>query len=451
MKNQIEGKLNSRFCPAATPKKSDSGRMRGMSNRAAAVLAAALLLAASAWADSNGPLINGVVVDGARGTISIQGSNLLGRDTALTPQILLNGAQLTVSSSSATQVVAALPRSIAPGTYLMSLIPRQKGGNDENDNNNAVFFDVAIGAIGPQGPSGAQGPQGLNGPQGPQGPQGAAGPQGPAGANGAVGPIGPAGANGAVGPVGPAGANGAVGPVGSAGANGAVGPIGPAGANGAVGPVGSAGANGAVGPIGPAGANGANGAVGPVGPAGGNGATGAVGPAGANGSQGPAGTNGSNGVNGAPGTPGIAGPQGPAGPPTLQIGMNDRGFLSATSPNINGTGKEAIHVAPGGTVSISFDWANNRNGYCPSCNEQVLGGLVKIDTTVIPGSISSGSCFYVGDLSGGTQTFTFTAPTTVGTYYIGLYTDLYSSCPGALNAPRTTLGLDTFIAAVTVY
>ena len=403
MMNHIQCRMNSRFYPAATPKKSDSGRMRGMSNRAAAVLAAALLLAASAWADSNGPLINGVVVDGARGTISIQGSNLLGRDTALTPQILLNGAQLTVSSSSATQVVAALPGSIAPGTYLMSLVPQKKGGDDGNDNNNAVFFDVAIGAIGPQGPSGPQGPQGLSGPQGLQGPQGAAGTPGPAGANGAVGPVG------------------------------------------------SAGANGAVGPIGPAGANGANGAVGPVGPAGGNGATGAVGPAGANGSQGPAGTNGSNGVNGAPGTPGIAGPQGPAGPPTLQIGMNDRGFLSATSPNINGTGKEAIHVAPGGTVSISFDWANNRNGYCPSCNEQVLGGLVKIDTTVIPGSISSGSCFYVGDLSGGTQTFTFTAPTTVGTYYIGLYTDLNLGCRGALNAPRTTLGLDTFIAAVTVY
>ena len=87
MKNQIEDKLNSRFCLAEAPKKGDGGRMRWMSNRAAAVLASALLLAASAWADSNGPLINGVVVDGARGTISIQGSNLLGRDTALTPQM----------------------------------------------------------------------------------------------------------------------------------------------------------------------------------------------------------------------------------------------------------------------------------------------------------------------------------------------------------------------------
>ncbi len=114
-----------------------------------------------------------------------------------------------------------------------------------------------------------------------------------------------------------------------------------------------------------------------------------------------------------------------------------------------------MHVSPGATVSVSFDWAVNRNGYCPGCNEQILGGLVKIDTTVIPGSISAGSSFEVGynggNPSGGNLTFTFTAPRTVGTYYIGLYADLQYGCSGALNASRANLGLETFIAAITVY
>jgi hypothetical protein len=175
------------------------------------------------------------------------------------------------------------------------------------------------------------------------------------------------------------------------------------------------------------------------------------------------GSTGPTGATGATGAAGATGATGPAGPTTLQIGMNDRFSFSATNPDVNGSGKAAIHVAAGAPVTISFDWAVNRNGYCPGCFQQILGGLVQIGTTVVPGSISAGSCLEVNDVSGGSQTFTFTAPATIGTYYIGLYSVLDFDCSttpppqtGALftgvgGSVPINMGLDTFIGAITVY
>jgi hypothetical protein len=139
--------------------------------------------------------------------------------------------------------------------------------------------------------------------------------------------------------------------------------------------------------------------------------------------------------------------------------MND-GSFTATGANVNNSGKNQVHVAPGGAVSVSFDWTINRHGFCPGCLQQFLGGLVNLDTSVIAGSITANSCFSEGGPGpfGGNQTFTFTAPTTFGTYYIGMYSTLDFDCTatappatGALFAPAANLGLNTFIAAITVY
>lgn len=115
---------------------------------------------------------------------------------------------------------------------------------------------------GPQGPQGDPGNDGVDGAVGPQGP---AGPQGVPGNDGAVGPQGPQGdpgTDGAVGPQGPQGAQGIP------GNDGAVGPQGPQGDPGNDGADGAVGSQGPAGPAGPQGIPGNDGAVGPQGPQG---------------------------------------------------------------------------------------------------------------------------------------------------------------------------------------
>jgi len=157
------------------------------------------------------------------------------------------------------------------------------------------------------------------------------------------------------------------------------------------------------------------------------------------------------------GIPGVAGPN---GSPTLTIGIVS-GFITATSANVNTTGRNTSHVGGGGAVTVSFDWTNNRNGYCPGCFEQIVGALVNADTTVIAGSITGGSCLdFISDNSGGNSTMTFTAPGTVGTYYIALYPTLDFGCgpvgtPGdgwVLDGPfPANLPQSDFLAGITVY
>jgi len=232
-------------------------------------------------------------------------------------------------------------------------------------------------------------------------------------------------------PLAPPGPPGPVGPPGPEPPFIPQGPPGPAGATGAQGPVGK------TGPAGPAGAAGTNGFEGPPGP------QGLAGPAGPIGPTGPA------GLNGAAGAPGIA----------SAIGVN-QGSFTATGANINSSGTNQIHVSPGGAVTVSFNWTVNRNGYCPGCEEQFLAGIVNFDTTVVAGSITAASCNSVAGPGpfGGQQTFTLTAPTTFGTYYIGLYATLDFDCTatpppatGALFSTPANLGVNTFIGAITVY
>src|SRR6266404_4702196 len=120
-------------------------------------------------------------------------------------------------------------------------------GEGNNDLSVTLLPNVAVGAMGPQGPAGAQGPIGPPGPQGPagsQGPKGDTGATGLTGAAGATGPAGPTGLQGPAGSQGPKGDTGATGPAGATGATGPAGPTGPTG------PTGPQGLTGAAGPTG---------------------------------------------------------------------------------------------------------------------------------------------------------------------------------------------------------
>ena len=191
------------------------------------------------------PLISDVLDNAAGAQITIQGQ---GFGTAK-PQVTLSGQSLTVVSSSDTSVVATVPASFTPGTYVVTL------QNSATKLLGLLTAEIgqADGVTGATGPAGPQGPQGVAGPMGSPGAQGAVGPQGPAGPIGATGPVG------AAGPAGPFGAAGAPGPAGLAGAPGAIGPVGPQGATGITGPAGVQGQPGPQGITGPVGNQGAAG------------------------------------------------------------------------------------------------------------------------------------------------------------------------------------------------
>ena len=153
------------------------------------------------------PIIEKAVVNSTAGTVTIEGS---GFATSKKPTVFLGGVQLTVTSFSATTIVASTAAVTTPGSYLLVV----------NDDVLPGLFEVTLGAVGPQGAMGLQGP---------------IGPAGPAGATGATGSIGPAGATGSIGPAGATGATGLTGPM------GLIGNPGPAGATGATGAAGPAG------------------------------------------------------------------------------------------------------------------------------------------------------------------------------------------------------------------
>jgi len=162
--------------------------------------------------------ITKVTVNSSTNTISIFGNDF---DAHVAPTVTLGDTNLTVSSFSATEIVAPLPAGMSAGDYLLTVSTGRK-------DRLTLRFDVAIAAADPPGSQGPAGPAGPQGPAGPPGPAGSTGPQGPAGPAGAQGPAGPAGAQG---PTGPSGTT-IVGPAGPAGPQGPAGPPGPAGSAG---------------------------------------------------------------------------------------------------------------------------------------------------------------------------------------------------------------------------
>jgi hypothetical protein len=148
------------------------------------IIVAALLLFAPllAVAASSVPVVQSAFINYLTNQVTLTGSNFEPSKTG--PTVLFEGVAVTVTSFSNTQIVAALPAAITPGTFDLTVT---------NSSGNSVVFDLTYGATGPQGPAGAAGPTGA---QGPAGPIGTTGPQGPRGITGAPGAPGPAGTNG---------------------------------------------------------------------------------------------------------------------------------------------------------------------------------------------------------------------------------------------------------------
>lgn len=175
-----------------------------MTTRIKTTLALAAWLACAALAapmpsladSSHQPAITEVLADA--GVLRIRGFDLGGG----TLRVTLGGVSLGIVSATATQVEAAIPSTLAPGSYLLTFTVGN--GRSGEDNSKYDEFWVAIGAVGPkgeagpQGPAGTPGPQGATGPVGPQGAQGVPGPPGNEGAAGAQGPAGPAGPAGSI-------------------------------------------------------------------------------------------------------------------------------------------------------------------------------------------------------------------------------------------------------------
>jgi hypothetical protein len=143
-------------------------------------------LAVVAAAAVNPPLALSADVSGS--DVFITGQNF---GTQQPPTVTLGGTSLAVQSYSPTAIVARLPSSTAPASYV--LVVQCYGTTGPLLAAGLVLTVGAAGAAGPQGPpgpAGATGPQGLAGLTGPMGPTGATGPQGlvgPSGAQGATG------------------------------------------------------------------------------------------------------------------------------------------------------------------------------------------------------------------------------------------------------------------------
>ncbi len=99
--------------------------------------------------------------------------------------------------------------------------------------------------------------------------------------------------------------------------------------------------------------------------------------------------------------------------------------------NINSTGNNNTYVTPGSTVSVTLNWNSvYASTYCPGCVQQFYVGL----------GMETSNCLYSGNTSSprsGSQTFTFTAPTTPGTYFFQSSSSLQFSCINPANYANT--------------
>ena len=118
--------------------------------------AAVAWLICSALAQAQTPVVVGTAINYTTKQITIAGTNLL--PSSGSPVVHLDGASLTLVSSTSTQIVADLPAGLAAGSFRLTV---------SHGTSTTGVFDMTYGAVGPQG---ATGPAGPSGPQGPAGP-----------------------------------------------------------------------------------------------------------------------------------------------------------------------------------------------------------------------------------------------------------------------------------------
>jgi hypothetical protein len=120
--------------------------------------------------------------DSSGGTLLIEGRNFISRNDPIVT-VSMADQVLNVEESSAVHIVATLPATIPPGTYLLK-VSRGRGAVQ----NDAFYVTVGLtGAAGPQGEKGDKGDKGDPGEPGTPGATGATGPPGPPGPQGPPG------------------------------------------------------------------------------------------------------------------------------------------------------------------------------------------------------------------------------------------------------------------------
>jgi hypothetical protein len=184
--------------------------------------------------DPTDACIEKVQVDTLWRTVTILGTNLA-PPNGVALGVKLGRDWLTVTSSTATQIVAAL-NELDEGQHTLAVYI----GDDRSNSVTVKVGELA----GPRGPAGPAGPAGPPGPQGPKGDKGDPGLQGPKGDRGDPGPQGGEGPMGFPGLAGVDGLPGAKGDKGDKGDTGSQGPKGDAGAPGPQGPPGLTGPKG---------------------------------------------------------------------------------------------------------------------------------------------------------------------------------------------------------------
>ena len=153
------------------------------------------------------------------------------------------------------------------------------------------------------------------------------------------------------------------------------------------------------------------------------GPTGPRGPAGADGATGPQGEKGDTGPQGPAGADGATGPQGPVGPATMTVAFDPVptwSDVTLTNISING-GSFTAPVVAGTDMQVELDWSIVAPGGCPECIQQIVFGFASLAQPSV--CIDAG----IGARSGH-ESFTLTAPSTPGTYYIAFYRHLQFSC-----------------------
>lgn len=176
----------------------------------ALTVAAGLALSAPAFSATAPAVITSVTEAG--NTVTVRGAHFILSRGTLQPYLSGIPSPLVVTSYADNAIVALLPGNIAPGSYVISLVPSGRGVVGTGDE-----FSIVIGASGEKGETGDRGPAGPQGPMGPQGPAGQTGLKGDAGAPGAPGAPGTPGAQGDPGAAGPMGIMGPPGPPGPPG------------------------------------------------------------------------------------------------------------------------------------------------------------------------------------------------------------------------------------------